>query len=69
VREQRVWRLRKLHQSVDAELHPVGDEIEIRFLFNGEISYSQRFATRESALDAAAKKRTELEREGWAFHW
>jgi hypothetical protein len=69
VAEQRIWRLRKLHQSVDAELHSVGNEVEVRFLFNGELSYSRRCATRELALATAAQKRAELEREGWAFHW
>ena len=67
--DRRVWRLRKLHQSVDAELHPIGDEIEVRFLFNGELSYAQRCANREQALETAARKRAELEREGWSFHW
>ena len=67
--EQRIWRLRKLHQAVDAELHVVGNEVEVRFLFNGELSYSRRCATRELALATAAEKRAELEREGWAFHW
>jgi hypothetical protein len=66
---QRIWRLRKLHQAVDAELHPIGTEIELRFLFNGELSFAQRCATRELALAAAADKRAELEREGWSFHW
>ena len=69
VSSQRIWRLRKLHQSVDAELHSVGDEIEVRFLFNGELSYARRCATRELALATAAAKRAELEREGWNFHW
>jgi len=54
---------------VDAELHPIGTELELRFLFNGELSYSQRYATREVALATAAAKRAELEREGWSFHW
>ena len=67
--DQRIWRLRKLHQSVDAELHPIGNEIEVRFLFNGELSYAPRCATRELALEMAASKRAELEREGWNFHW
>jgi hypothetical protein len=66
---QRIWRLRKLHQAVDAELHPIGTQIEVRFLFNGELSFAQRCATREEALAAAAAKRAELEREGWSFHW
>jgi hypothetical protein len=67
--EQRIWRLRKLHQAVDAELHAVGDEIELRFLLNGELSFARRCANRELALETAAAKRAELEREGWMFHW
>jgi hypothetical protein len=67
--EQRIWRLRKLHQSVDAELRPIGNEVEVRFLFNGELSYVRRCATRQLALETAATKREELEREGWMFHW
>jgi hypothetical protein len=67
--EQRIWRLRKLHQFVDAVMHPIDGEIELRFLFNGELSFAQRCATREEALAAAAAKRAELEREGWSFHW
>jgi len=66
---QRIWRLRKLHQSVDAVIHPIDGEIELRFLFNGELSFAQRCATRELALAVAAEKRAELEREGWSFHW
>jgi hypothetical protein len=66
---QRIWRLRKLHQAVDAELHQIDTETEVRFLFNGELSYSQRCATHEAALAVAAAKRAELEREGWSFHW
>jgi hypothetical protein len=67
---QRVWRLRKLHQSVDAELREDGDGgVELRFLLNGECSYSRRWPTRALAVAEAAEKRAELEREGWMFHW
>ena len=69
VADHRIWRLRKLHQAVDAELHRIGDEVEVRFLFNGELSYARRCASRELALETAALKRAELEREGWSFHW
>ncbi len=67
--DQRIWRLRKLHQSVDAELCDTADAVEIRFLFNGALSYARRHATRAEALQEAAAKRAELEREGWMFHW
>jgi hypothetical protein len=66
----RLWRLRKLHQSVDAELIVVGEaRIEVRFLYNGALAYTRSCATRQAALAEAAAKRAELERDGWMFHW
>jgi hypothetical protein len=65
----RIWRLRKLHSSVDAELRPLPDGIELSFLFNGERSLSRVCESREIALAEAAARRAELEREGWMFHW
>jgi hypothetical protein len=67
----RLWRLRKRHQYIDAELFSGEDDrsAEIQFLINGELSYRRAWATREEALAEAAAKRTELEREGWAEHW
>jgi hypothetical protein len=50
-------------------MHPIDGEIELRFLFNGELSYAQRCGTREQAVETAAAKRAELERDGWNFHW
>ena len=68
--EGRIWRLRKRHQSVDAELHPKGgSETELRFLYNGEVAYARTCPSRSDALEEAAAKRAELEREGWMFHW
>jgi hypothetical protein len=68
--DYRVWRLRKLHQSVDAELHHISEtRIEVRFLYNGELAYVRSCETRAHALAEAAAKRAELEREGWMFHW
>jgi hypothetical protein len=68
---QRVWRLRKQHQSVDAELRGASDGygVEIQFLLNGEVSYRRQWPTREAALAEAAAKRDELERHGWMEHW
>jgi hypothetical protein len=64
-----VWRLRKLHQCVDAELVVDGEGAEIQLLLNGARSYSRRWSTRALALADASEKRAELEREGWMFHW
>ena len=68
-RGQRVWRLRKLHQWVDAELHVDGATADLRLLLNGEVMYERRWTTRDEALTDAAGKRAELEREGWTAHW
>ena len=66
----RVWRLRKLHQSVDAELADRGAEgVELRFRYNGALAYHRVWPTRAEAVAAASDKRRELEREGWTAHW
>jgi hypothetical protein len=67
----RLWRLRKLHQYADAELYqtPGSGGAEVRFFYNGELSYARTCASLEVALAEADTKREELEREGWMFHW
>lgn len=66
----RLWRLRKLHQSVDAELVVVNEaQVDVRFLYNGEVAYQRSCASRQQAVAEAAAKRAELERDGWMFHW
>jgi hypothetical protein len=71
----RIWRLRKLHQHVDAELHPPtgtggdSEQTELQLFLNGELAYSRTWPTRAEALEAAARQRAELERDGWMFHW
>ncbi|MDR1990665.1 MAG: hypothetical protein LBQ09_10605 [Acidobacteriaceae bacterium] len=67
--EQRIWRLRKRHQTVDAEIHDHLTTVELRFLLNGTVSYSRMHPSRMAALSEAAVRRAELEREGWLFHW
>jgi hypothetical protein len=70
VAEYRLWRLKKLHQAVDAELHgPAGEACEVRYLLNGQLSYARHCPSRADALADAASKRAELERDGWVFHW
>ena len=67
---RRVWRLRKLHQSIDATLADLEDGgVRLQFLLNGEVMYTRRWPTRARALTEAASRRGELEREGWMPHW
>ena len=66
----RLWRLRKQHLFVDAQISDEGDAgVEIAYLYNHELSYSRRWPSRDAALADAAAKRAELEREGWMLHW
>jgi hypothetical protein len=70
-RAHRLWRLRKLHDYVDAELNDRGDGggTELQFFYNGELTYARHLPTRALAAAEASAKRAELEREGWMFHW
>jgi len=66
-----LWRLRRLHQSIDAVLHGGrdGGGVELQFLLNGSVIFSRHWPTRPPALDEAASRRADLEREGWMPHW
>jgi hypothetical protein len=67
---KRLWRLRRLHQHVDAELgEPAPDGVDLRFIYNGEPAYTRRWPSPAEAMAEAAAKRAELEREGWMPHW
>lgn len=67
----RLWRLRKLHQYVDAELRVLAADagVELHFFYNGTLSYARHFRHQAEAIAEATVKRAELEREGWMFHW
>lgn len=67
---RRLWRLRKRHQSVDAELWSGdGAGVELRYLLGGGLTYRRIWESRDAAIREAMAKRAELEREGWTFHW
>ena len=67
---QRLWRLRKLNQQVDAHLCDQGAAgVDLQFIRNGEVMYTRRWGSRDGALAEAAEKRLELERGGWTAHW
>jgi hypothetical protein len=67
---ERLWRLRKMHDQIDAVLRDHGHEgVEIEFFYNGERLYGRRWAARQPGVSDAAGKRAELERGGWSSHW
>jgi hypothetical protein len=67
----RIWRLRKRHLYVDAELRPVEgtDEFDLLVFYGTTLTWSGRYSTRSEAVANARARRAELEREGWSFHW
>ena len=69
-RGERLWRLRRLHQSIDAVLIDAGSEgVDLKVLLNGEAIYLRRWPTRGAAVEDASLRRGDLEREGWMPHW
>jgi hypothetical protein len=66
---ERVWRLRKLHQHVDAVLQHDAAGVDLGYFYNGKLAYTRRLTTRDQAMREAHEKRAELEREGWTAHW
>jgi len=67
----RIWRLRKRHLYVDAELKRVQDtgEWDVLVYYGTTLTSTRRCATRAEAVAEAKSRRAELEREGWTFHW
>jgi len=66
VSRERLWRVRKRQQSIDAILR---DEVTLEFVMNGKRVTARQWGTRAQAVNAATEKRTELERAGWSTHW
>jgi hypothetical protein len=67
---RRLWRMRRLHHFVDAELSATEEgAIELTYAYNGELTYRRTWPSREQALAEASAKRAQLERDGWMFHW
>ncbi len=67
---ERLWRLRKLHDQIDARLVDRGEAgVEIAFFYNGGRVYGRRWSVREAGVADAARTRAELERGGWTSHW
>jgi hypothetical protein len=69
-RIERLWRVRRRQQSVDAVLRTSrGRGVTLEFLLNGRLITVREWPTRHQAITAATERRHELERAGWATHW
>jgi hypothetical protein len=67
---ERVWRARKNHTWIDAQLREVdGAAFELMFFYDGSLVLSRVCATREDAVARADQQLRELQRAGWNSHW
>jgi hypothetical protein len=68
---ERLWRVRKAHTSIDAQLRSTGEArpFELRFFYDGELVFNRFWASRDAAIAFAAEQLRELQRAGWNTHW
>jgi hypothetical protein len=61
------WTLHKNGRQIDCALLFHGESYgwEVRFLYDGELAYGQRFVLKAGALAEADAQHSRLEREGW----
>ncbi len=68
---ERLWRVRKNHVWIDAQLLDAGDGsgVILQFFYDGEPIVATRSGTRAAAEAEAARRLRELQRAGWNTHW
>jgi hypothetical protein len=66
---QRMWRMRKRHQAIDATLAASDGVWELTFWRNRKPMLMWRYADQDEARSEAERRRGELERSGWTSHW
>ena len=66
---ERLWRLRKRQQNIDAVLRDTDEGVTLEFAMNGQHLTTRRCRSRAQALTEATEQRKELERAGWTTHW
>ena len=64
----RVWRVRKLHRHIDAQIRR-DSACELQLIYNDRIIYKRIWNTVEEAQADAAVKLADLQRAGWTEHW
>lgn len=68
---ERLWRVRKNHRWVDAQLHAGADGhgVDLRFFYGGELILASHLEDRIAAEAEANRRLQELQRAGWNTHW
>jgi hypothetical protein len=68
---ERLWRVRKNHVWIDAQLRaaPDGAGVDLTFFYDGEPMFALRTRTRAAAEAEANERLLELQRAGWNTHW
>ena len=65
----RLWRLRRRHDHIDAVLRKRGAQWELRFLRNDRLILTRRYERRDLADAEAGARLRDLQRAGWNTHW
>ena len=65
----RVWRVRKDHRWIDAQVTSARASVELRYCLDGEPIFARRFPTRALAVADAGRRLRESQRAGWSTHW
>lgn len=68
-RRTRLWRVRKDHTWIDAQVASEPSAIEVHFFLGGEHVFSREFPTRALATAEAERRLRDLQRAGWTTHW
>lgn len=65
----RLWRARKRHDHLDADVQREEGRVELVLSLNGRTLVSQPFRSMDAAESAADRRLRELQRAGWNTHW
>jgi len=66
---ERLWRVRKRHDHIDAVLHEGPGGWELQFGCNDRPLVIWHFDAQDDARREAAMRLKELQRAGWTTHW
>jgi hypothetical protein len=65
----RLWRARRRHDRIDAELRPAGSDWILEYWRNDRPLVTRRYETETKARAEAEARLEELQRAGWIDHW
>ena len=66
---QRLWRVRRQFDQMDAILVKTESDWHLRYILNGEDVMSRAYDDQSAAIDDAGERLKELQRVGWYTHW